>query len=259
MAFYSLVFSPTGGTSRVCEAIVDGFGEHVAARSLLPHEAQAHSYVFNPDDLVLLGVPSFGGRVPSPWAERMTRVQGNGARAILVAVYGNRAFDDTLIEMSDLAVQAGLVCVAGAAAVAEHSIVRKWATGRPDDTDLAELKAWGRRLRILEEAGDLCNEIEFPGHRPYKSFGGIAFGPQTDEEACVRCGLCADTCPTKAIPVDRPYLTDQNRCITCLACIAVCPHHARALPADGISSTYRHLNAACSGRKQNYFYDEPLR
>ena len=100
-----------------------------------------------PDQLALIAVPSYGGRVPAVAIQRLAAVHGNGAPAILMVVYGNRAFEDTMAELEDTARQAGFKIAAGVAAVAEHSIVREFAAGRPDAQDQAQLSAFAARSR----------------------------------------------------------------------------------------------------------------
>lgn len=90
-------------------------------------------------DVCLISVPSYGGRVPAAAIERLKKISGNGAKAVLNCVYGNRAWEDTLTELQDILEEQGFQCVAALATVAEHSIFRQFATGRPDEDDRAEL------------------------------------------------------------------------------------------------------------------------
>lgn len=153
MQLFELVFSPTGGTRRVADLLA---GELPGAALLvdLTDPAQAFGSVrIDAQDLALIAVPAYGGRVPAAAAERLRAVQGNGARAVLVAAYGNRAFEDTLVELEDLARQAGFRVAAAVAAVAEHSIDRATAAGRPDAQDAAELAEFGRRIAAKLTAG----------------------------------------------------------------------------------------------------------
>ena len=83
------------------------------------------------DDVAVISVPSYGGRVPAAAVQRIALMNAHGARAILVCVYGNRAYEDTLVELRDAAVQAGFRVVAAVAAIAEHSVARQYASGRP--------------------------------------------------------------------------------------------------------------------------------
>ena len=69
----------------------------------------------------MAAVPSYGGRVPEIAVSRLKQMKGNGARAVLLVVYGNREYEDTLLELSDVMEAAGFSPVAAVAAVAEHS------------------------------------------------------------------------------------------------------------------------------------------
>ena len=115
----------------------------------------------------MVAAPSFGGRLPQLFAKRLQTLRGNGARAVPVVVYGNRAYEDTLLELSDLLTAAGFACCAGVAAVAEHSIFRQFAAGRPDTEDCAALLRFGKEIQQKLQGGD-ANPLEFPGNRPYK-------------------------------------------------------------------------------------------
>ena len=117
---YSLYFSPTGGTKkvlRIVEAVWDGPKTQV---DLLTPAWDAAALALGKDDLCFVAVPSFGGRVPDVAIRRLAEIRGGGARAVLIAVYGNRAYDDTLLELLDTLEKGGFRCAAAVAAVAEH-------------------------------------------------------------------------------------------------------------------------------------------
>ena len=82
-----------------------------------------------------MGVPVFGGRIPGYAAEKLTYLKGGGAVALTAAVYGNRAFEDALLELDDCLKAQGFRIGAGTALLAEHSMVRDVAAGRPDNQD----------------------------------------------------------------------------------------------------------------------------
>lgn len=50
--------------------------------------------------------------------------------------------------------------------------------------------------------------------------------PQFDAQKCVRCGMCARSCPGKAITLKPLPQADLKRCIRCFCCQELCPHHA---------------------------------
>lgn len=102
---------------------------------------------FSEEDLCIIGVPSFGGRVPAIALERIKALSGNNATAILITVYGNRAYEDTLIELEDTLIEKNFTCQAAIAAIAEHSIMHQFATGRPDQNDLTELASFAQKIK----------------------------------------------------------------------------------------------------------------
>ena len=110
-------------------------------------------YKMEADDLVLIALPSYGGRVPGLAAERLAKIPGNSAKCVLLCVYGNRAYEDTLVEMADVAKKAGFSVVAAISAVAEHSIMHQYASGRPNQEDERQLKSFAKVILEKFKAG----------------------------------------------------------------------------------------------------------
>ena len=124
-------------------------------------------YAFQEDDVVLIALPSYGGRVPGIATERIKCIQGNNARCVLVCVYGNRDYEDTLVEMEDIANQCGFCTIAAISAVAEHSIMHQYAAGRPDFQDSKQLKSYAKSIMTKLQTAQQVNELKLPGNRPY--------------------------------------------------------------------------------------------
>ena len=120
---------------------------------LLPSDGSYDSLELHREDVCFIAMPSYGGRIPKTAAERLVRIKGGGAKAVLVCVYGNRAYEDTLIELKDRAEDAGFIVYGAVAAVAEHSIMRKFAAGRPDEKDRDCLLYTSYQLAHLLEFG----------------------------------------------------------------------------------------------------------
>lgn len=244
MKLFRITFSPTGGTRRVAELLSSAFDSEIIDIDLCLSEISAD---ISAEDVCIVSVPSYGGRVPSIAAERISALNGRGAKTVLVAVYGNRAFEDTLAELRDLSTGAGFVPFAAVAAIAEHSIDRSFAAGRPDNADAAELKDFS--LKILCAFAN-SSFLQIPGNFPYKEFKGSAAKPVVSD-LCTKCGLCTDMCPVGAI-VDGK--TNLDRCISCMRCIALCPVGARKLQPDVEKTVHGFLSQTASERRNNELF-----
>ena len=227
-------FSATGLTQKVADLFLSGLPVAAEKLNLTPYTS-GKAHVFGPDELVVFAAPVYGGILPAPAAERFALLKGQNTPAVCLAVYGNRDYDDALLEMKNLVQNAGFVPVAFGAPVAQHSLMPRVAAGRPDKEDAEHLQAFARQ--VWEKLGDLtalCPQAvpQVPGNFPYKKFGGVPFKPQVSK-ACVHCGACAAHCPVGAIPKNAPDTTDKSACIACMACIKICPSHARSITPKG--------------------------
>ena len=252
MSIYSVYFSPTGGTRRAARMVAGEF-EGVIELDLCNYENSRREWEFNTEDICMISVPSFGGRVPAVAAECLSRMKGGGARTILTAVYGNRDFDDTLLELRDCTEQSGFRTVAAIAAVAEHSIIHEFGTGRPDRNDEATLRSFACQIRtILAEENDLTT-LELPGNYPYREYHGVPFKPVAGA-ACTVCGRCAKECPVQAIPEADPAATENEQCISCMRCIVVCPQQARQISEPMVTGAREKMKASCTVPKENQLF-----
>ena len=139
MSVLEIVFSPTGGTQKVSGLVAGALDKNTVTVDLTDSGLDFSAVSMTEDDVAVISVPAYAGRIPAVVADRLGMVHGNGARAVLVCVYGNRAFEDTLVELEDVAKHAGFRVIAAVAAIAEHSIARQFAAGRPDAQDAAQL------------------------------------------------------------------------------------------------------------------------
>ena len=261
MRINCMYFSPTGGTKKVMEF----FCEKMPAEQWIDlsiRDCDYSTYEFGEEDVCIIAVPSYGGRVPGIVLERMKQMKVQGAKAVIAAVYGNRAYDDTLLELKEECGACGFEVVAALAAVAEHSIVRQYGAGRPDEEDRKELQEFAKRVReslenaYIEDNGQEINnkkELKVPGNSPYREYNGVPLKPKAGHD-CTKCGKCAAECPVGAIPEDNPDTVDEDKCISCMRCITVCPQHARKVNSVLVLGTAAKLKKVCSGRKPNELF-----
>ena len=227
---YSVVFSATGSTKTIVRRFCRAFGVDAEEFDITREKSQVN-HAFDAGDLVVFGVPSYGGRVPVPALDKIAACEGNGACAVLVVSYGNRDIDDTLLELADAVEKAGFRVVSAAAFVAQHSIFERVASGRPDAADFADIDAFAKKTSEKLSSASSCDDmsvVQVPGSRPYREFGGVPFIPEI-VGACTACARCALECPVGAISFENPKSIDAARCISCMRCVAVCPLKGRSV------------------------------
>lgn len=251
-------FSPTGTTQKVLEGIAKGIRtENVEHIDLTPPGTTKQTIPPFSDELVIIGSPVYGGRLPVTAVKRFRQLTGKRTIAIPVVVYGNRAFDDALLELRDLSIELGFNPVAAAAFIGEHSFATAdvpIARGRPDGLDLLQAVDFGTRIEGTVKAlrsPDAQADLKIPGRFPYE--GGarsMTVAPVSKEGACVLCGTCASTCPTGAIQTEESVATSMELCIRCCACIKNCPEGARYWENGTMREIAQWLSENCSSRKE---------
>lgn len=252
MSVYNIYFSPTGGTEKVAGIIAGRLDRKYIPADMIKNPHIFETLKLQENDICVISVPSFGGRVPDAAVKVLKKLSGNGSKAVLTAVYGNRHIDDTLIELYDILNERGFSCVAAIEAVAQHSLMPQYAAGRPDNHDRAELTDFAEKIISFLESPS-GHKLDVPGNRPYKEYNGVPVKPITGSK-CRGCGLCASECPAKAIPEDSPKDTDKELCISCMHCVSVCPHKARRKGRLITFVASRQLKKVCSGHKKNKLY-----
>lgn len=241
MSIHLIYFSGTGSTQEVVRFIGKQWDKPIQEYDLSRTNFSAHE--FSHEDLCIVGVSSYGGRVPSIAIERLKLLKGNQTPVILVVTYGNRHYDDTFIELKDTLDELGFICEGAMAVVCEHSIVHDYAKGRPNQEDYQHIQ------KLVETLKNNLHPIEVPGHRPYKEFHG-GLKPKATSQ-CTKCGLCAKLCPVEAIDCHHLQVTDETKCISCMRCVSICPTHARVCDLQQVEATRQKIQKVCTLYKQS--------
>lgn len=255
-------FSPTKTTKRVLESIAQGIQvERVDHLDLTPPAAMTQELGEMRNELVLIGAPVYGGRVPLDAVNRVHRLKGNQTPAVIVVVFGNRAYEDALLELKNITVEMGFIPIAGGAFIGEHSRSNEAtpiAPGRPDVEDLKKAGEFGMQIREKMKDINFSSEmppLRVPGNFPYKERKSRAkVSPVTLEAVCTLCGTCASVCPTGVITVIHKVMTNPDGCISCCSCIKNCPTQARVFEASEAKEIAERLSKNCRDRKEPEVY-----
>ena len=255
-------FSPTKTTQKIVECIAQSIGVD-AVEQLDLTSPESKTMVFNEmkDELVIIGAPVYSGRIPIDVAKRLQRLKGNNTPVVIVVVYGNREYEDALLELKDIAIELGFKPIAGGAFIGEHSFdneITPIAKGRPDSEDLEKAEEFGRMIKKKTErmqTPDDLPQLQVTGNHPYKERGKLPkVSPVTIESLCVKCKKCITVCPTAAITIDDVIITDSSACILCCACVKNCVSSARVMEDPQIRKIAERLNKNFHERKEPQFF-----
>ena len=255
-------FSPTGTTKSVVNSICCGLAiDKVELIDITTPEARETKLLLAENELLVIGVPVYMGRVPAVINEWLNSIAGCNAPAVCVVVYGNREYDNALLELNDIVTERGCHVIGGAAFVGEHSFScseRPTAEGRPDEVDLKEAELFGARINkklFMVSPDKQFADINIRGTCPYEGstkLWNLDFIEVTSE--CTECGLCSTVCPVGAIDPARNNLIDIEKCLTCCACIKSCPQNARKVkPSPVEDASYKLFNLYHERKNPEYF------
>lgn len=247
----SIFFSATGTTKTVVDAISKELPGPKNVHNLLlrPLDQPLH---LPPTSLALVAMPVYAGRIPQYAMQSLAKVTGQKTPVIAVVVYGNRHYDDALLELKITLEGNGFTVLGAAAFIAQHSIFPTVGAGRPDAADTQSIVEFTQKcVQKLAGFSDIeqMQRVQVPGNTPYKEAQPVPLKPSSDD-SCTLCGACADICPAQAITVGTTYRKDDARCFSCAACISVCPVHSQAFRGP----VYEKFSAAfaekCSARRE---------
>ncbi len=249
MKITTVYFSATYTTHRIVGHLAKRLSDNVTECDIT-NEDPSKEILIPKDEVIIVGIPVYAGRVPELAVERIRKFKGEGTPAIAVAVYGNRDYDDALLELSDLLSDNGFQVISAGAFIAQHSIFPKVGAQRPDAEDYHQINVFADESnKVLHKNHQQLLPIHVPGNRPYKIPGSIPIYP-SGSSTCKECGKCIELCPTGAIPKDNPKIVDETKCIKCGRCIVVCPTKSRQFRGMKYTLASMKFNTAYKERRE---------
>ena len=265
----ALYFSPTGTTKKIVTGIANRISENIGGEMdinnidfTLP-ESRKQAIFFGKGDIVVVGVPVYAGRVPNVLLKYLKTVAGSGALAVAAVVYGNRNYDDALVELQDILEADGFRVVAGGAFIGEHSFSRTLGQNRPDEHDMAVAVDFAEQICKKITAPDEISIVEVKGSRPYRDYykprdengnpvNILKVSPKTNSD-CIGCNLCADICPMGSID-GGDVSKVSGICIKCCACIKNCPVGAKYFDDENYLRHKEQLEIEFTARREPEYF-----
>lgn len=239
---WSMYFSGTGTTEKVVNRIADNLEKRLGAErgniNFTSKAMREKEYIFSQEDIVVFGVPVIAGRVPNLLLKFLETIKGEGALVVPIVLFGNRNYDDALIELRDILIADGFIPVGAGAFVGEHSFSKELGKGRPDREDLEIADTLAEKiLQNIKSKKYLTEKLYVKGENPYRwyyqprdskgnSIDIRKVKPKTDMSLCDNCGVCAKICPLGSIEIERVDVV-SGICMKCCACVKRCPQGAK--------------------------------
>lgn len=243
LVYYSATYTTQRIGREIASTITGKYIEHDITMHSPDQEIELQS-----GDLLILGMPVFGGLIPTEAAQRLRMFHGAGTPAILMAVYGNRHYDNALCQMRDIAIEQGFQPVSAGAFIARHSIFPTIASERPDADDFKKIRDFACQSADIIAARDSFAALDLPG-KPDQVFKKSGLFP-TGDESCTACGTCIDLCPMGAISLENPQETDSELCTACGRCLVVCPNDSRGFRGELYEAWKARFEANFSSRRE---------
>jgi ferredoxin len=255
-------FSPTGTTKAIVQGISRGINQYsVEIVDITSPDARTKPLQTSENELLVIAVPVYMGRVPALLLEWFQAINAQKTPVVCVVVYGNRAYDDAILELKNIMTKCGCKPIACAAYIGEHSYSSTeipTANGRPDAQDLRHAELFGRKIDEKLQSVlsiDQVPDINVPGIHPYRGDSKIWIVDFISvSEDCTQCGVCAKRCPTGAIDPENSVLIETEKCITCCACIKCCPKKARTIKTGLVKDASIRLSTRYKERKEPEFF-----
>ncbi|GAB1476659.1 EFR1 family ferrodoxin [Bacillota bacterium] len=260
-----LYFSPTGTTKKALgifgKKLAEALGvEAVKELDFTPKKNREIQYRFTEDDLVIMGLPVYAGRLPNVLKDFLGTIEGGGALGVAITMFGNRSFDDGLVELRDRMTEDGFKVIGAGAFVGEHSFSKVLGKGRPLAEDVAQLEEFALAVAEKVKEGNLNTEFAVTGELPYRPYytpknmqgepANFLKAKPLTSSACTDCKLCVKLCPMDSIDYDDTSLV-PGICIKCSACVKFCPVGAKYFDDEGFLSHVQQLETYFMDPKEN--------
>ena len=245
MNYTLLTFSPTG-QSKACALAVAKATKQEFVELDVTHFIPRAKPLSLKDTTLIVSYPVYGGRVPCLFAEFLKEmVTCTNCKAIAIASFGNRAFEDALVEMEDILLAKGVPLIGAASIGCQHSYTDKVGSKRPDIEDFQLLD------RLAVYLNGETKSVQAPGNRPYKQDMPLADPPYMpslrDSDGKIN-KACYAVCPTGSLAKGDPTI-----CIHCCACIKL-SNNELTMPDPWFSNFTKHLEDTCSDRVDSRLY-----
>lgn len=244
-----IYFSATDTTKKILKQIASSMVENYKEYDITLDNDRNTNLSFNSDDVVMVGVPVYAGRVPKFLIDYFKRIKGSNTLAIFVVLYGNRAYEDALLELKDTFEANSFLGIAAGAFIGEHSYTKEVANKRPDANDLEIANVFGVDIlnKIKNQNLNLINsKLDVKGNYPYKERKNSPKVAPTTSDACIDCGICAKHCPMGAINLKNFKEIDADKCIKCCSCVKKCPVEAKYMDNEFVNKLTKMLIDNCS-------------
>lgn len=252
-----IYFSATGNTKKVLQTVANSMTKSYKEYDITKEKDRCQGIIpnFAGNDLVLVGVPVYSGRVPKFLINYLKTIKGNNTKLVVTVNYGNRGYEDALIELKDIFESNGFMAVSAASFVGEHSYTPLVATNRPDENDLKIAHDFGektlKKLESMEVQGKdriVYEKLPVKGNVPYveKAKKSVPPTAPVTNSSCINCGLCAEICIAEAINPEDCTKADPNKCMHCCRCIKACPVNAKEFEAEWVKNIINKLVNNCT-------------
>ena len=243
-----IYFSPTNTTKNILHKIVEEMAMKIDKEyNLTNYEYKDFSFIFNNEN-ILLGFPVYSGRVPITALNRFSNIKGKNSRIIICATFGNRNYDNALMEIYELFKNNGFNIIGLIAVVTQHSFVKSIGKNRPNEEDSIYIKSFSKKM-VEKIDGNIKESVKYEIIKPYREYQTIPIKPKGNRN-CKKCGFCIKLCPENAINKTNPRKTQKTKCISCLRCVKYCPNGSRDLTSIEKYISKKFIESKCKENKK---------